>query len=86
MAAPGVADNEDDQREILPYPGTKSKSEVWKYFGFYRKAVGPPTRQNLDMSRAVCKLCRRTYANKGTLSVAYGKKFGKTLYIGPPVI
>ena len=27
----------EDQREIYPYSGSKSKSEVWKYFGFYRK-------------------------------------------------
>ena len=31
-----VADNEDNEGEILPYPGTKSKSGIWKYFGFYR--------------------------------------------------
>ena len=28
---------------ILPFPGTKSKPEVWKYFGFYRKAASPVT-------------------------------------------
>ena len=28
---------------ILPFPGTKSKPEVWKYFGFYRKAASPLT-------------------------------------------
>ena len=26
----------ENQREIYPYPGSKSKSEVWRYFGFYR--------------------------------------------------
>ena len=31
--AQGVADNEDDERK---YPGTKSKSGIWNYFGFYR--------------------------------------------------
>ena len=45
-----VADNKDAEREILPFPGTKSMSEVWKYFGFYRKAAGPLTTQNLDLN------------------------------------
>ena len=53
-----VADNKDDEREILPYPGTKSKPEVWKYFGFYRKAAAPLTTQNLHLN--FVKSCLQT--------------------------
>ena len=38
----------EDQREIYLYPGSKSKSEVWRYFGFYRKAAGPPTKNTFS--------------------------------------
>ena len=47
-----VVDNEDDEREILPFPGTKLKSDVWKYFGFYRKAASPLTAQNLNFVKS----------------------------------
>ena len=47
-----VVDNEDDEREILPVPGTKLKSDVWKYFGFYRKAASPLTAQNLNFVKS----------------------------------
>ena len=47
-----VAGNEDDEREILPYIGNKSKSEVWKYFGFYRTAASPLMAQNLHFVKS----------------------------------
>ena len=52
---------------IYSYPGNRSKSKVWKYFGFLKVKQGPPTRENLDKSKAVCRYCRKEYANKGLL-------------------
>lgn len=57
--------NNNLEKIIYEYPG-KAKSDVWKFFGFYKKKDGPPIKENLDMSFAVCKVCRKTYANKGT--------------------
>ena len=50
--------------EVYPYPG-KAKSVVWKFFGLLKKAEGPPTKANLDMATAVCRVCGKKYANKG---------------------
>ncbi|XP_062577042.1 E3 SUMO-protein ligase ZBED1-like [Saccostrea cucullata] len=50
--------------EIFPYPGN-TKSVVWKYFGFLKKTDGPPIKANLDMTTAICRVCRKKYANKG---------------------
>ena len=32
---------------IYSYPGNRSKSRVWKYFGFLKLKQGPPTRENI---------------------------------------
>ena len=49
----------ENQREIYLYPGSKSKSRVWRYFGFYRKAAGLPTKntysQHFFFTRAICR-------------------------------
>ena len=55
-----------DESEIYPYPGV-ARSFVWKYFGFQKKKDGPPSKQNLDMDTVICKLCRKSYSNKGKL-------------------
>ena len=41
--------------EICRYPGN-ARSKVWQYFGFY---------EDLDMTKVICRLCRKQYANKG---------------------
>lgn len=52
------------ESQIYPYPGA-THSVVWKYFGFTKKKEGPPSKQNLDMTVVICKLSRKSYANKG---------------------
>ncbi len=47
------------------YPGRKMRSHVWKYFGFLKTREGPPVKENLDMSRVVCRECGKQYAFKG---------------------
>ena len=37
-------DVEAENREIYLYSGSKSKSEVWRYFDFYRKEAGSPAK------------------------------------------
>lgn len=55
-----MADNNsaDGEKKIYDCPG-KVKSEVWRYFGFYK--VG----QDIDTKKAVCRLCRKEYINNG---------------------
>ena len=53
-----------DESEIYPYPGV-ARLFVWKYFGF--KKGWTPIKQNLDMDTVNCKLCRKSYSNKGKL-------------------
>lgn len=60
-----MADIEDSLEMLYDHPGLKTKSLVWKHFGFLKTKEGPANFKNLDMSRAICKLCRRVYANKG---------------------
>ncbi|KAK3584783.1 hypothetical protein CHS0354_021243 [Potamilus streckersoni] len=55
---------EKDPKTIYPYPVGKAHSRVWTYFGFYKAQEGPLTKENLDMTKVVCKLCRKEYANK----------------------
>lgn len=59
--------NDDDKQTIYNHPGGKARSQVWKVFGFFKKEdrQGPGTRENLDMTKAVCRLCRKEYTNKG---------------------
>ena len=61
-----ASDNGDHRREIYNYPGN-ARSRVWKYFGFQKNKEGPPIKENLDMSVAICRLCNKTYANKDEL-------------------
>lgn len=42
--------------EIYPFPAI-TKSKVWDFYGFYKVKEGPPLRENLDMTKAVCRLC-----------------------------
>lgn len=66
MADEQLADHPND-REIYDYPGGRRKSKVWKTFGFYKSKPGAPTKENLDMTKAICRLCRKSYVNKGKL-------------------
>jgi len=50
--------------EIRRYPGN-ARSKVWEYFGFYQVKEGPKTKENLDMTKVICRLCRKQYTNKG---------------------
>lgn len=50
--------------EIYPFPAI-TKSKVWDFYGFYKVKEGPPLRENLDMTKAVCRLCLKKYINKG---------------------
>ena len=38
----------------------KKKSVVWKYFGFIKAKDGPATKTNLDMTKAIYKLCMKS--------------------------
>ncbi|WAQ99568.1 ZBED1-like protein [Mya arenaria] len=58
-----MADENDDV--LYDYPGGKAKSKVWLFFAFKIIKPGPPTKENLDMSKAYCRLCKKAYANKG---------------------
>jgi hypothetical protein len=62
-----MSSNESEhEKNIFPYPG-KTVSRVWDYFGFQKLNAGPPVKENLDMSKVICKICQKTYANKGTV-------------------
>lgn len=64
-----LAGSSDNSKEIFNHPGAggkgKARSDVWKVFGFHKKKSGPPSRDNLDMTKAVCRICRKEYINKG---------------------
>ncbi|XP_033746440.1 uncharacterized protein LOC117331706 [Pecten maximus] len=61
-----MAAAEENLREIYPNPGSKTKSDVWKFFGFYKiNDNEPPSKKNLDTTQAVCRLCRKIYRNTG---------------------
>ena len=47
-----VVDNEDDEREIFPFPGTKLKSDVW---------ILQKSSQSADGTKL--KLCQEPFAN-----------------------
>lgn len=56
----------DDNTEIFNHPGSKTKSNVWKVFGFQKIAQKiPPTKDNLNMNITICRLCKKTYKNTG---------------------
>lgn len=57
--------------EIYPFPAI-TKSKVWDFYGFYKVKDGPPLRENLDMTKAVCRLCLKKYINKGNTSHLMG--------------
>ena len=46
------------EMEICRYPGN-DRSKVWEYFGFYQLKEGPKTKENLDMTKVICRLCRK---------------------------
>jgi hypothetical protein len=50
--------------QVFDHPGNK-KSIVWKYFGFKKLSEGPASKSNLDLTTAYCKLCGKSYKNKG---------------------
>lgn len=60
-----------DSSVLFDYSGGKARSHVWKYFGFKKRSDGPPTKEHLDMTRATCKLCGKSYVNKGWWSFLY---------------
>ena len=72
--------------EIYDYPGGKAKSKVWKVFGFKKIKEGPPTRDNLDMSRAFCRLCQKSYVNKGIHIVFPSSLFMQYIIIYAPLL
>lgn len=37
----------------------------------YPISLGPPTKENLDMTKNICKLCRKEYAFKGNICLLY---------------
>lgn len=37
----------------------------------YPISLGPPCKENLDMTKSVCKLCRKEYAFKGKICLLY---------------
>jgi hypothetical protein len=49
--------------KLYDHPRAK-KIDVWKYFGFIKAKDGPATKTNLDMTKAIYKLCCKLYANK----------------------
>lgn len=54
------------EKPKLFLPRTKNiRYKVWNHFGFRNGKDGPPTKENLDMDKAVCMLCSRSYAFKG---------------------
>ena len=56
--------------EICRYPGN-ARSNVREYFGFYQLKEGPKTKENLDVTKVICRLCRKKYANKGLWHVCF---------------
>ena len=40
-------------------------------FWFYHVKEGPKTKENLDMTKVICRLCRKQYANKGLWHVCF---------------
>ena len=45
-----------DKLEICRYPGN-ARSKVWEYFGFHQVKERPKTKENLDMTKIICRLC-----------------------------
>ena len=58
MAAP---DSPNASEELCAYPGGKTKSIAWKYFKFRKKE-----NSDLELRKAVCVVCGKEYANKGS--------------------
>ena len=49
--------------EICRYPGN-ARSKVWEYFGSYQLQEGPKTKEHLDMTKVICRLCRSNMPTK----------------------
>ena len=56
--------------EICRYPGN-TRSKLWEYFVFYQMKEGHKTKENLDMTKVISRLCRKQYANKGLWHVCF---------------
>ena len=46
--------------KLYDHTGTK-KSVVWKYFGFIEAKDRPATKTNLNMTKTLFKLCRKSH-------------------------
>lgn len=44
---------EESLETLYDHPGLKTKSFVWKHFGFLKTKEGPANFKKLDMSRAI---------------------------------
>ena len=49
-----------DKVELVNYPG-RAKSDVWAHFAFKKD----PKTDKIDTSKAVCRLCHKSYINNG---------------------
>ena len=54
-----------EKRELFAFPSRKSLYVAWKHFGCVRKSNGLISKATLDMSRAVCRHCSKSYAFNG---------------------
>ncbi|KAK3591722.1 hypothetical protein CHS0354_019490 [Potamilus streckersoni] len=65
----------NDPKTIHPYPGEKARSRFWTYFGFYKALEGPPTKENSDTMKVLCKLqkgvCKQRYEIPSRKSMSY---------------
>ena len=61
---------EKSELEICGYPGN-TRSKLWEYFVLYQVKEGPKTKENLNMTKVICRLCRKQYANKGLWHVCF---------------
>ncbi|XP_061162647.1 uncharacterized protein LOC133171872 [Saccostrea echinata] len=54
----------NDKREDTYFHTRVTKHRVWTYFAFNKLKDGPATKANLDMTKAVCRLCIKEYSFK----------------------
>jgi len=58
-----MTEDENNNYCLRPHPGKKKKSIAWDFFLFRQDQNG-----KLDTSVAICKICHKSYANKGMVS------------------
>ena len=80
---PKKGEERQEGEEIFNYPGARRKSKVWDTFGFLKVKAGPPTKENLDMDHAICRLCRKSYKNKGRYTQILSLRSSYTGYQNP---